>query len=143
MVLRKTFMDWKEGRMGADINKLLWIITSIAAKYFTFKKTFYFVLGCNRLANNVVIVSGEQRRDWAIHTHKSILSPLSSYPGCHITLSRLYSRTLLVTHFKHGSVYTLISMPHNIEQSSLWDTVGPCWSPILNIAVCKCPSPIP
>ena len=36
MVLRKTFMEWKEGRMGADINKFLCIITSIAAKYFTF-----------------------------------------------------------------------------------------------------------
>ena len=107
MVLRKTFMDWKEGRMGADINKLLWIITSIAAKYFTFKKTFYFVLGCNRLANNVVIVSGEQRRDSAIYMHVSTLPQTSS--------SRL---------------------TQNIEQSSMCYTVGLCWLSILNIAVC-------
>ena len=32
------------------------------------------------------------------------------------------------------------SLPHNTEQSSLCYTVGPCWLPILNIAVCTCGS---
>ena len=30
-------------------------------------------------------------------------------------------------------------LPHNIEQSSLCYAVGPCWLPILNIAVCSSP----
>ena len=57
-----------------------------------------------------MIVSGEQRRDSAIHIHVSIL-PQTPLP------SRL---------------------PHNIQQSSLCCTVGPCWLSILNIAVCTC-----
>ena len=57
--------------------------------------------------NNVVIVSGEQRRDSAIHIHVSVL-PQTPLP------SRL---------------------PHNTEQSSLCFTVGPCWLSILNIAM--------
>ena len=31
-------------------------------------------------------------------------------------------------------------LPHNIEQSSLRYTVGPCWLPILNIAVHTSPT---
>ena len=38
---------------------------------------------------NVVIVSGEQQRDSAIHVHASILSQLPSHPDCHLTLSRV------------------------------------------------------
>ena len=58
--------------------------------------------------NNVVLVSGEQQRDSAIHTHVSILlqTPLPS------------------------------RLPQNSEQSSMCYTVGPCWLSILNIAVC-------
>ena len=43
-------------------------------------KLFYFVLGYNQLTNNVMIVSGEQRRDTAIHKHVFILpqTPLLS-----------------------------------------------------------------
>ena len=37
--------------------------------------------------NNAVIVSGEQQRDSAIHTHGSLLP--HSPPGCHMTLSRV------------------------------------------------------
>ena len=57
--------------------------------------------------NNVGIVSGGQQRDSAIYTHVTILlqAPLPS------------------------------RLPHNIEQSSLCHTVGPCWLSILNIAV--------
>ena len=32
---------------------------------------------------------------------------------------------------------------HNIEQSSLCYTVGPCWLPVLNRAACVCPSQTP
>ena len=74
-------------------------------------KTFYFVLGVYPI-NNVVIVSGKQRRDSAIHVHVSVLlqTPLPS------------------------------KLPHSIEQSSMCCTIGPCWLTILNIAVCTCPS---
>ena len=55
------------------------------------------------MINNVVLVSGVQYRDSVIHIHVSIL------------LQILFSFRLL----------------HNIEQSSLCYTVGPCWLPIL------------
>jgi len=57
-----------------------------------------------------VIVSRGPHRDSAVHIHVSILpqSPFSS------------------------------RLPHNIEQSSMCCTVGPCWLSILNIAVCTC-----
>ena len=58
--------------------------------------------------NNVVIASGEQWRDSAIHMHVSVL-PANSLP------SRL---------------------PHNIKQSFLSYTVGLYWLVILNIEVC-------
>ena len=60
------------------------------------------------MINNIVIVADEQWKDLATHIHVSIL-PQTPLP------SRL---------------------PHNIEQSSMGCTVGPCWLPILNIAVC-------
>ena len=34
-------------------------------------------------------------------------------------------------------------LPHNIKQSSLCYTVGPCWLSILSIVVCTCPSQTP
>ena len=62
--------------------------------------------------NNVVIVSGGQKRDSVIHIHVSILP-----------------QTLLPSR-----------LPHNIEQSSLCHTADPCWLSILNIAGYTCPS---
>ena len=64
--------------------------------------TFLFCVGVE-LMNNIVVVSGEQRRDSAIHTHVSILPQTP-------VLSRL---------------------PHNIEQSSTCYMVGPYWLSIL------------
>ena len=61
--------------------------------------------------NKAVMVSGGQWKDSTTHTHLSILSQ-----------ALLPSR-----------------LPHNIEQSSLCYAVGPCWSPILNTAVCTHP----
>ena len=63
----------------------------------------------------ILIVSGEQQKDSAIHTHIYIL-PQTPLP------SRL---------------------SHNIEQSSICYTVGPCWLSILNISVCTCWSQTP
>ena len=67
--------------------------------YSFFKKTFYFILRYKSLTNSVVIVSSEQWKDSAMHIHVSIL-PQTPLP------SRL---------------------PHNIEQSSVYYRVGPCW----------------
>ena len=53
--------------------------------------------------NSVVIVSGEQQRDLAIHMHVSILpqTPLPSrWPH-----TQCNSRSLLIIHFKYSSVY--------------------------------------
>ena len=62
-----------------------------------------------------MLVSGEQQRDSAVHTHVSILpqTPLSS------------------------------RLPHNIEQSFMCYAVSPCSLSILNIAVCTCPPKLP
>ena len=48
-------------------------LCGIQGKFFF--KTFYFVLGYSQFKNNAVTVSGEHRRDPAIHTHVSILAP--------------------------------------------------------------------
>ena len=63
--------------------------------------------------NNVVIVSGAQYSDSAVHIHVSfVFSPP-------------------------------IQAAHNIEQSSLCYTVGPHWSSALNTAVCACDPEFP
>ena len=49
---------------------------------------FLFCIGVQP-SNSIVVVSGEQRRDSAIHIHVSILPKSPSYPGCHIALSRV------------------------------------------------------
>ena len=67
------------------------------------------------MINNVVIVSGGQQRGSVIHIQVSTL-PQTPLPS---------------------------RMPHNIEQSSVRYTVGPCWLSILNIAMCTCPSQTP
>ena len=73
---------------------------------------FFKLLYWGIFGYNVVIVSGEQGRDSAIHIHVSIL-PQTPLP---------------------------CRLPHNTEQSSVYYMVGPHWLSILNIAVCTCPS---
>ena len=68
---------------------------------------FLFYIGVYPLSN-VVIVSGGEQRDAAIHVHVSIL-PQTPLP------------------FK---------LQHNSEQSSLCCSVGACWLSTLNVAVC-------
>ena len=75
--------------------------------------TFYFLTGVQTINN--VIVLGEMQRDSTIHIHVSILPQTPSHPACHITLSRvlcLYSRSLLVIHFKYSSVH--MSIPNSL-----------------------------
>ena len=59
-----------------------------------------------------MLVSGVQQRDSVTHIHGSVLFQILS----------------------------LIRLLQNIEPSSLYYTVGPCWLSILNIAVCTCRS---
>ena len=75
---------------------------------------FLFCIGIYPI-NNVVIVSGGQRRNSATHKHVSILPQIP-----------LPSR-----------------LPCNIEQSPLCCLGGPCWLSILNVVVCSCPSQTP
>ena len=73
---------------------------------YLFLKTFNFVVGYSPI-NNVAIVSDEQWRNSAIHIHASILSQISSHPGCHITLSKVSCTiqwSLLVIRFEYSSV---------------------------------------
>ena len=66
-----------------------------------------------------------------LYIHIYPFSPkLPSHPCCHVTLSRifhvLYSRSLLVSHFKYSSVYMLISniLPIPFPHSSCLGTVS-------------------
>ena len=65
--------------------------------------------------NNVVMVSGEQQRDSAIHIHAPVLPQIP-----------LPSR-----------------LPHDIEAGSMYCPVGPCILSILNVVVYTCPSQAP
>ena len=67
-------------------------------KFFFLFFNFLFYIGVE-LINNVVLVSGVQQSDSVIHVHVSILFQI------------LFPIRLL----------------HNIEQSSLCYTLGPCW----------------
>ena len=69
-----------------------------------FLEIFYFVLRDSLLTS--VTVLGEQQRNSVIHIYVSILP-----------------QTLLPS-----------KLPHNIEKSSMYYTIGPCWLSILNIA---------
>ena len=76
-----------------------WTIREIPKGHFFFIYFFELLIFIGvELINNVVIVSGEQGRDSAIHTHVSILP-----------------QTLLPPR-----------LPHNTEQSSLCCTISPC-----------------
>ena len=87
---------------GAD-----WLPKSIGDEILQFRgfSLFSNFLSC---VNNVVIVSGGQQRDSAIHTHVPILpqTPLPSRLAGNIEqFPVLYSKFLLVVHFKYSSVY--------------------------------------
>ena len=98
-----------------DILKKSVCIHSRGLKNFVYNSSKLFVLVYGQLTNNVVIVSGEQQRDSAMHIHVSILLQPPLPPR----------------------------LPHNTEQSSLSYTVGPCWLFILNVTVCSSPSQTP
>ena len=82
---------------------------------------FLFYIGIQSI-NNVVIVSGAQQNNSAIHIHVSILpqTPLQSRLLLNIEQSSLcytVSRALLVIHFKYSSVY--MSNPNSLTIPSL------------------------
>ena len=62
--------------------------TKMALFFFFYTLNFSFCIGLQPI-NSIVVVSGEQRRDSATRIHVSILPNPPSYPGCHITLSRV------------------------------------------------------
>ena len=99
---KKCFFSRQEDQWQEHYKHYLW---ETLFWFYLFFRTF--VLGCSRLTNNVM-VSGEEWRDSATHTHVSILpkTPLSS------------------------------RLSHNTQQSSLRSTVGSCRLLILNTAVC-------
>ena len=79
-----------------------------------------FILYRSIAIKQCVIVSDGQQRDLVIQIHVSILAPTplpSRLPYHWAELPALYSRTLLVIHFKDNSVYMWI--PNSLTVSSL------------------------
>ena len=97
----------EEGKIPVSIFFFIYLI-------FIFLTSKTFCIGV-QLINYVVIISGQQWRDSAIHINGSILPQ-----------TRLPSR-----------------LPCNIEQSSICYTMDFCWLSTLNIAVCTWPSQSP
>ena len=66
------------------------------------------------MINNIVIVSGTQQSDSAVHIHVSIPPQPPSHPSCHLTPEFLvpHSRSLSVIHFKYSRVY--LSIPNSL-----------------------------
>ena len=60
-----------------------------------------------QLINNLVLVSGVQQSESVTHIHESI----------------------------HFQIFFKVTLLWNIEQSSLYYTIGPCWLSVLNTAV--------
>ena len=87
---------------------LEWVVISFSKLFFFFfyfrLQAFYFVLAYSQLINSVVVVSGEQCKDSAIHIRISIL-PQTSLP---------------------------CRQAHKIEQSSMCYTTGLCSLSILH-----------
>lgn len=77
--------------------------------YFLFLKKLLFYIRVY-LINNVMMVSGKQQRDSAIHIHESIFPNYPPIPGAtsHWVAPMLYSRSLLI-HDKCCSVYVSIT----------------------------------
>ena len=95
---------WTAARQASGSEFCHWRFHVMETSESFFVVTFLYCIGYSRLTTNVVIVSGEQQSDSAIHRHVSFLPP-----------NPLPSR-----------------LPHNTEQSSLCYTVSPCWLSILN-----------
>ena len=92
--------------LAPDLGGSAATVPSTVQRFSVIKKKILFCVGAESI-NNAVIVSSGQQRHLAIHIHVSILPQIP-----------LPSRLI-----------------HNIEQTSLCYTVGPCWLFILNIAV--------
>ena len=111
--------DRNTSRYSSEL-QFLWILGMLGEGrlfenfIFCFLLNFLFCIGVQPI-NNAVTVSGEQRRDSATHIRVSVL-PQTPLPA---------------------------RLPHCLEQSSMCYTAGPCWLPILNTAVCTCPSQTP
>ena len=94
-------------------NAYIYFFILNATFYLFYFLNFLFCIGVY-LINNVVMVSGEQRRDSAIHV--SILPRrLSHWTEFHV----LNSRSLLVIHFKYSSVYMSIQNSQTHSKSKM------------------------
>ena len=107
----RTWLKWVSMDAGDTYIHIIYIDIHTHTHTHTYIYNFLCYIGV-QLINNVVIVSGAQQRDSAIHIHVSILFQTPLPPR----------------------------LPHNIKQSSLYYIVGPCWLSILNRVPCTCPS---
>ena len=101
----------EKGGIHSSLKRIFTIFSCISFQSFflTYSLFFKFFLFCIVVQpiNSVVIVSGEQWKDSALHIHVSIL------PQTHLPFR----------------------LPHNIEQRFLCYTGGSWWLAILNIAI--------
>ena len=76
-----------------------------------FFESFYFVLGYTPINNTVVMVLGEQWRDWAIRILNTCIHsppdcpPTQAAPWHWAEFPVLYSRSLLALRLEYGSVH--------------------------------------
>ena len=94
---------------------------------------FLFCIGVS-LINNVVIVSGEQWRDLAIHVHGSILFQIP-LPSRLAEFHVLHSRSLLVIHSKYSSVY--MPIPNSPTIPPTLATINPFSKSVNLFLFCK------
>ena len=110
-IVSKTKTETKQKTVLTQAEMSYTNLTKMFFPFYFYFFNFLFYIGV-QLINNVVLSSGVQQSDSIICIHESILFQI------------LFPFRLL----------------HNIEQSSLCYTVGPCWLSILNIVVCTCQS---
>ena len=118
ILLRNSAVKWAETTskkwclLQGDVNCPLQLSPLIWTAAFFF---FLFCIGV-MLINNIVIASSEQQRDSAIYIHVSILPQTLlpfRLPGWRwAEFQVMYSRTLLVIHFKYNLVY--MSIPNSL-----------------------------
>ena len=101
------------------------------------------------MINSVMTVSGGQQKGSAIHIHVSItpgdgdgqggLACSDSWGHKDSDMTERLNRTELIL----PQTPLPSRLPYNIEQSSLYYTVRPCWLSVLNTTVCTCWSQAP
>ena len=114
----------------ASPTRWTWIWVNSGSWWWTGRSGLLRFMGSQRVGHDsatelnwLAIVSGEQKRDSAIHVHVAFLpkTPLPSrLPHKIEQSSMLYSSPLLVRHFKYSVVYMCIQICYHFPPPSPW-----------------------